>query len=283
MRLTTLLFVLVSISGCQKNEPVATVQPSLSDMIAKIDGEPVYKDELDIVINHTVGEFAALQLGDDGRKKVLESLIIRKLMSDKQLQSMGQEELRQLELEITSYREELLTKRYVREQLIAQPVTDEMIADYYQSNLHIYGENTVRRFEMARADVSYSPALQKKISLVMQELTPHSNWSETIKKARQIGQPLFVVSGSSSENGLTDDYKEIIQSLGAGDVSALYTINGIMVRFKITELIPIPAKPLSEVSADIRKTLAPLQLKKSIQQEAELLMLDREIERYAMD
>ncbi len=285
MRLIAILLLAAGTSACQKSEPLTVNESSaqLSEVVASIDGKPVYEDELALVIKQTVGEFAALQLGAEGREKVLESLLIRKLMSDQQLNLMDEEEHKQLELELNTYREELLTKRYVREHLVAEPVSDEMVKSYYNSNPNTYGAKELRRFEMVRADVSRSPVLQKELSLLMQGLTPHSNWKVKIEQARQQGQPIFLVSGHSAETGLIDDYHQIIQSLAEGEISPLHSINGILVRFRVTELIQIPAKPIEEVTKDIRKTLAPLQLKRAIQQEAEQLMRNREIERYAMD
>ena len=285
MRLIAILLLAAGTSACQKSEPLTVNESSaqLSEVVASNDGKPVYEDELALVIKQTVGEFAALQLGAEGREKVLESLLIRKLMSDQQLNLMDEEEHKQLELELNTYREELLTKRYVREHLVAEPVSDEMVKSYYNSNPNTYGAKELRRFEMVRADVSRSPVLQKELSLLMQGLTPHSNWKVKIEQARQQGQPIFLVSGHSAETGLIDDYHQIIQSLAEGEISPLHSINGILVRFRVTELIQIPAKPIEEVTKDIRKTLAPLQLKRAIQQEAEQLMRNREIERYAMD
>jgi hypothetical protein len=283
MRLIAIILLTLSASGCQQSETPNESEPQLSEVVASIDGKPIYQAELALVINQTLGEFAALQLGSQGRKKVLESLIIRKLMSDQQWQLMDEEERQQLDLELNIYREELLTKRHVREHLIAEPVNDDMIQAYYANNPSTYGAKTLRRFEMVRADVSRSPVLQKDLSLLIQGLTPHSDWKLSIDQARQQGLPIFLVSGHSAESGLIDDYQQIIQSLAEGEISPLHSINGILVRFRVTELIQVPAKPIEEVSKNIRKTLAPLQLKKAIQQEAELLMRDREIERYAMD
>lgn len=283
MRLIAILLLAANLTGCQQSEIPIENTVQLSEVIASIDGKPIYQDELSLVINQTVGEFAALQLGVEGREKVLESLIIRKLMSDQQWKSMDEDERKQLALELNTYREELLTKRYVREHLVAEPVNDEMVQDYYVNNPNRFGAKELRRFEMVRADVSRSPVLQKELSLLMQGLTSHSNWKVTIDKARQQGQPIFLVSGHSAESGLIDDYQQIIQSLAEGEISPLHSINGILVRFRVIELIEVSAKPIEEVSKDIRKSLAPLQFKKTIQQEAEQLMREREIERYAMD
>jgi len=83
--------------------------------------------------------------------------------------------------------------------------------------------------------------------------------------------------------GVTAAHVRPPRGLSAGDISSLHNIDGVLVRFRVTELIETPAKPLAEVRQQIRKSLAPVQLKKSIQREAELLKRDREIERYAMD
>ncbi|PMG39255.1 peptidylprolyl isomerase [Shewanella sp. 10N.286.52.B9] len=283
MRLIGLLLCVAGLSACQKHDVSIEPQPQLSDAVASIDSIPIYKDELALVIKQTVGDFGAIQLGTSGREKVLESLIIRKLMSDKQFQQMDSEERQLLELEMKAFREELLTKRYIKQQVQAEPVTPEMILDYYNNNPKLFGAKQIRRFEMVRADVSHSPKLQQELSILIQGLTPHSNWKLTIDEARQNGQPVFLVSGNSAEKGLIDDYQQVIQKLEQGEISPLHSINGILVRFRITELVNIAAKPIAEVTPSIRKSLAPIQLKKSIQQEAELLMHDREIERYAME
>ncbi|MCT7944172.1 peptidylprolyl isomerase [Shewanella septentrionalis] len=280
-RVVLLCITLTLLAGCNQPEPVKSVDAELADnWVARIDGEGISASELELAMQQTLGDSGIFLASAEVKDKVLDSIILRKLMAQAYEKDMSPEALSELELKIQSYREELLTKAYIQQNVVAEPVSDEMVADYYRKHPQKYGQVNYKVFDLVRAPSVGSEVVDHAMSLRLQAFTPHSDWRAL---AQNDQGKLLIISGNSAEQGLSDEYRQVLSPLTKGKVSDTHLINGSMVRIRVTDEVIIEPKTLDEVRADIRKSLAPIQLKKAIQKEAELLKRNREIERYALD
>lgn len=282
MRLLVLLGVSsLLLMGCYQSETVNPVESTPGESwVARIDGEGISTAELELAMLQTLGETGVFLASDEVRDKVLESIILRKLMAGAYQKEMDSEAQHDLELKVQSYREELLTKAYIQQNVVPEPVSDDMVADYYRKHPEQYGQITYKVFDLVRAPTMGNDLADQAMSLKLQGFTAHSDW-QTLSRMEQ--GKFLVISGNSAEQGLSEEYRQMLLPLQQGEVSDTHLINGSMVRIRVTDEVIIAPKTFDEVRGDIRKSLAPIQLKKAIQKEAELLKRNREIERYALD
>lgn len=267
--------------GCGQSESTQpTVQAPAEEWVARIDGKGISSSELELAMQQTLGDTGVFLASTEIREKVLESIVLRKLMAEAYAKNMSPDEQIELELKMQSYREELLTKAYIQQKVVPEPVSDGMVADYYRKHPEQYGQITYKVFDLVRAPAMGNDIADQATTLKLQGFTAHSDWQGL---SQQDEGKLLVISGNSAEQGLSDEYRQILTPLSKGQVSDTHLINGSMVRIRVTDEVIVAPKTLEAVRADIRRSLAPIQLKKAIQKEAELLKRNREIERYALD
>lgn len=278
-RLIALLCAALWLTGCSdSSELPATLDAD--PVLARVGTETISRQELDIAINDNIGPYAALHLGPEGEQKVLQSLVMRKLMSQQQLALLDAEAKALLELQVKAYREELLTKQYVQQQLTPEPVTEQMVQDYYQRYPQEFGAAEYANYQLVRADAGLDSKQRQRVLWYLEQLTATTDWTPLAAQARQEGLAFYLVTGTSSEQGLIPEYQALIAPLAEGQISAVAELNNRFVKVKVLERQRIAAKPLAEVRDDIRKKLAPMQLKRAIEQATDNLKASTDVEIY---
>ncbi len=187
-----------------------------------------------------------------------------------------------MELSVKAYREEQLTKAYLSTEVVVEPVTDAMVQAYYDANLADFGARDFANYQMLRIDVGDNAELKNKALSILEAATAQADWQKLAAQAEQNGGVVQFLTGVSSEFSLLPDYKNVIDALAPQQVSAIQDGAGRIFRIRVFVRIQTPAKPLAEVAADIRKSLAPLQMKKAIQQASQQLKMHTEVEIYAL-
>ncbi|WP_053909615.1 peptidyl-prolyl cis-trans isomerase [Pseudoalteromonas sp. SW0106-04] len=273
--------VVLLLCACSAEKPQHKQSNTQSPVIAKVNQHNITEAELNWVVNDTLGEFAALQLGADTKKKILESLIIKKLMVEQMQQSLDAEQQAEIALAMNVYRDELLAKRYIQEHITASPVSLEQAKHYYDNNLPQFGQRVIRRFAMVSAPLSKNNTQQSE-SLLREEakqFDADSNWQHQAQQHSYFSYS----AGHQAEKGLDPFYIGALKKLKPSDVSPVYTYQGKLVKFKLLTEQHIAAKPFTQVQNEIKKALAPINLKQAIKEEAARLSEQAQVTRYAMD
>ena len=267
------------LTACSDNAQLPATYDA-DPVLARVGTETISRQELDIAINDNIGPYAALHLGPEGEQKVLQSLVMRKLMSQQQLALLDAEAKALLDLQVKAYREELLTKQYVQQQLTPEPVTEQMVLDYYQRYPQEFGATEYANYQLVRADAGLDSKQRQRVLWYLEQLTATTDWIPLATQARQEGLAFYLVTGTSSEQGLIPEYQALIAPLAEGQISAVAELNNRLVKVKVLERQRIAAKPLAEVRDDIRKKLAPMQLKRAIEQATDNLKASTDVEIY---
>lgn len=278
-RLIALLCAALWLTGCSDSSELSATLDA-DPVLARVGTETISRQELDIAINDNIGPYAALHLGSEGEQKVLQSLVMRKLMSQQQLALLDAEAKALLDLQVKAYREELLTKQYVQQQLTPEPVTEQMVQDYYQRYPQEFGAAEYANYQLVRADAGLDSKQRQRVLWYLEQLTATTDWTPLAAQARQEGLAFYLVTGTSSEQGLIPEYQALIAPLAEGQISAVAELNNRLVKVKVLERQRIAAKPLAEVRDDIRKKLAPMQLKRAIEQATDNLKASTDVEIY---
>ena len=257
--------------GCseEKAQPVK----STSAVLAEVGNTQITQEELDLVLEKLT---TGLKLGQDEksdviRKNALESLVRSRAMAIKVTESMSDEKKRWFDLKAQAYKEELMVKEYLNQQIRPVPVSNEMVKSYYQKHPGKFGGSVVREFEYVSLsnytlqssdesdviDALKSLQEQKDWGGEVEKLQKLHEWNMTYKKARMdialLRPPLKDLIAFANADGTVNQVGKVV----AGSKK------DVLIGRVLSEK-PTAPKPLAEVSAEIRKMLAPVQLKEAV-------------------
>ncbi len=98
------------------------------------------------------------------------------------------------------------------------------------------------------------------------------DWNAWAGDLRRLGHPVVFRRGDVFEEIPAPKISRIMKSLGAGETSQLVFIKGSCYLIRILDEKRISPRPLGEVSAQIRRSLAPVQLNKAVKEASERVM-----------
>ncbi|MFZ5601143.1 MAG: peptidyl-prolyl cis-trans isomerase [Pseudomonadota bacterium] len=283
-RLATLLLI-TSMTACDKAPDqvadkgfVPGADPYAGGVvIVRVEGNPIYAEELDFTIERTFSQADQFAMNEDARKKVLDSLVASRLMRLSLQTQMDSDEQIDIERKVNAYREELYVKAYLQEHAVPEPVTTAMVEQYYQENPEQFGGGERKQFELLVTEQKPDEAKRDKLLADLESLRSNQDWSRSAATWRQ--RYGLVHQRSELASGLLDaQLEKQIESLKPGETSGVILIRGIPHIVRVTGYRKVPAKPLAEVSAEIRSTLASRQLRSAIKKVAEGLVKKSKIE-----
>lgn len=268
------------LSACgdkDRSESAPLIESNTDNGLATVNGDVITELDLELAINRTFSQADQILINEQVRKNVLDSLIAAKAMSQAIASQLSEDDLLVIQGKVAAYKEELMVKEYLSRNVVPEPVTTQMVEDYYSQNPEKFGGGIIRYFEFVKASKKPTEPERALIMANVEAFSAEAEWKSVVDTLNQdfkkegSAQPLELRYQSSRANAglLGSEIENILSRLKVGEHSGLMFIKGIphMFRvFKEEELIP---KPLHEVSGDIRKLLAPLQLRKAVKQETE--------------
>lgn len=281
--LKTMIFIMIiPVFSCsengQKRSGSVDTQTSEQNVLAIVNDSPVTEADFELVIQETIGEKNASKLGESGRKKVLESLVASRAISQESLRMISDEERTELEQKVKAYREKILVQVYIAKNASPDPVSQEMVKDYYEKNPERFGARTEKVVEM----MSTSRALSLKERDMFISACNNNGYQKDIGKLadalKKKGLPVFYNKQKAVKGLLHEDLFRIVKRLKKGEKSELVFVKEKPYLLRITDVIETEPKPLSEVSYSIRKSLAPVQLKKAVKKISEDILAKSKVE-----
>ncbi len=276
MNKTASILIIVSITclmvACTEKSDQATPEPKPvllkgnDTVLVTVGGSPITKYDLDQTILTTLSFKAAEKLDKAGRKKVLESLVTSRAIAQAQEKVLAPKESAALEKKVGSYREQLLVKQYLAKNTQLEPVSREMVMEYYESHPERFGAKTIRTYEVIFTGKDFDTGKREKLMTVLNTHGTKKDWKTWTEELKRKGFSIFFRKGQVDEKALHPDLKNLIRPLKKGETSRLSFIKGSAYLVRITDERMIPPRPLQEVRSRIRKSLAPIQLKKAVKQ-----------------
>ena len=290
MNLRSFIIVLFSVAGmlaflssCDKggerspdaNSVEANLINNKGSLLVTVNNHEIYSQELTNTLTDMFGEYQAATLDEAGRKKALESLVASRAMADISRKELSPEQLLLIKDKSKRYQENLLINAYVKQTVTPEPVTNKMVEDYYNSHLEKFGQQVIRRFELV-STTSVLPAELRdqflnafkivegeKIKTGKAKNNSLKELSEKLtKQGYQLQYHKGVIGGAAIQ--LQAKIRDFIQAQKLNIPSAITFIEGKAYMVNIYSESIQPAKNLSVVSKDIRKSLAMIQFKKAI-------------------
>ncbi len=245
---------------------------------ARVNGSAITQYDLDETLRSSFDELSITMLGDRGRRKVLESLVTARAIAQVMEKNLDEEGTAALKKKVAAYREQLLVNMHLAENAPADPVTRKMVEDYYRDHGDKFGAGNVRRHEMIVSEGPLSGETRDRFLEELAAVGEAPDWPALVERMRSEGLPARHRVGRSDPNTLERRLQNLMRPLKPGQTSALTFIDGVVHVVRITEDAQIPPRPLSEVSAEIRKMLLPVQLKKAVKKASEEALKEARVE-----
>jgi len=246
-------------------QPVAEVkQESKKEAvkgIAHVNGSPITQAELDYARTRTFGRQSAMVPSGSIEEKLLQSLVASRAISQAAEQELSQEQLQEIELKAAAYKEELLVKQYLTSHVEPEPVSSDMAKQYYEQHPEEFGAGLEKTFEMIRTVSNLDDGQRRTLLLELAKAKSEGNWEQWVN-AIQLKSVVYK-RATAKVDILDQPLQRLVRTTQIGKVSPIHNGDHIAI-VRVIDEKRISPKPFSEVSAEVRKRLAPLKLKEAI-------------------
>jgi Ni/Co efflux regulator RcnB len=268
--LLALLVGTTLLAGCEKT--------GNGDVLARVDGSAITRQQLDAMAVTTLGYDKALQLDQAGRKKILESLVISRAMAHAMATELTDKEQKDIERDMTAYREQLLVKRYLRRHALPEAITQQRIQDYYNKHLERFGGKTVRQYELLLGTEKLDGGSRKQLMKVLAKAGKNKNWKRLSSNLRNKGYAVQYRKGQAEQSVLHPRLYSLITTTKIKATSDLTFIENKPYLVRVLSETKQTARPLKDVSGKVRKVLTLLQLKEATREASQEILKKTDVE-----
>lgn len=238
--------------------------PQPEDAIAQVGDLYVTEQDLRRGVIMTLPRQLRARALREARGQMVEATIRRKAMAQVAEQDLSPDELGEIEQVVADYREQLLANALVNKASALEPVTDEVIRDYYDTHPELWAGAVSARFELLWVDEDLSGDQKAEAAQRIQVLVAQPVWKALIEKADPSVKGLRYWTGRSELDALDPAMRDFLEPVPEGSTSRPSWINGRLYLARVQEREAEPAKPLAEVREQIRRTLKAQRLKKAM-------------------
>ncbi|MCG7982338.1 MAG: peptidyl-prolyl cis-trans isomerase [Candidatus Thiodiazotropha lotti] len=267
---------LLLLSGCSRDEVASdesadahqeTVSKDTESVaLAYVNGSPITEQETQHAMQKLFADRLPQVDGEQVKQRILESLISSRAISLLAQQELDAEALQQLDIKVMAYREELLVQEYLSRHVTPEPVSGDMVSDYYDDHPEEFGGGVSKRFEMVQTYREIDEDQRKVVIGKLSELAGEADWDRWL--AENSSLPVNLRQLTARVEVLDQPLKALVSSADVGETSPLH-IDEVITVVRVNDIERHPPKPLAEVSAEIRKRLAPIKMRAAIKQLAE--------------
>lgn len=254
--------------SCQKEssqaEQVKNNSDELDPVLVRVNAEDIHQSELDVAVLAMLGPQQSSRIDDAGRKKILQSLVISRLVSQEANKNLSEEDKKYIAIKVARYREELLVKQYLRDNVEPKPITQEMVEQYYQVHIADFTEESVREYCLITTKASVSAIEREELLKLFSQAEKQNDWSSLVKQWKANGIEVELRTGRSDEKLLQIKLRNMLQGLNQGEGSKPFMLNGKPYVVKVVKVKHGQVKPIAKVAKDIRVRLLKEQLKTSV-------------------
>lgn len=284
LTITMVIAIALFMGGCdgsktpETSESGGSVSPAQQNVLARVQGEPVTAYDVEQTALKMLGPQQSALLDEKGQHKVLESLVLSRAIAHAAQKDLDSDDVASIEWKAQAYREQLMVNSYLRNHADPQPVTEKMIKEYYESNLERFGGGSVREYELIASRERLDGVQRERVLSKLADANSQKDWVHYVDKLVKKNVLLQFRRGKTNTGVTLGELQSVLDSMSVGDVSKPFFVDGKVYLARIVSENKMFPRPLGEVSADIRKTLAPVQLKKAIRKISGTVMKDANIE-----
>ena len=250
--------ILLIVAGCDLtsgNDPV----------LAKVGKSTINQSHLDAMMGRLNSEVRE-QKNDKLNNTILQGLVRTRVLAIAAEKQLSPDEIKSLDAKVQAYRDEFLAQVYIKKNIKPEPVSPAMVEQYYQSNLDEYTKPGNVNFEyIATTSKKLDDKSLNKVLDVFSKAKNVKDWKLYVSKLKNQKIPVEYKSAFIPPQSIIKELREHIEKLNEDQISDLiYGDNIYLVR--VIKREPDIAKPVNQVSIEIRKKLAPQKLKQVLSQ-----------------
>ena len=275
----------LSIGACssENDQDVQLTRESLAEkkslrsaVLAEVNNTAITQTDLDLMIAKLMGENAQTVLPQSAKDNVLRSLVASEAMRQKLESTLSSSEKERLAAQARAYETELYVKEFLTRYSKPETITSAMVKDYYQQNLDQFRPAAVTRYEML---VSGTVLESEALDAFKQDLAslPANASLKMLAGKTYGGASLRFVVAESKENLLSNKQTAVLAASAIGNVTEPVITTTQTAAFKVLTRQTQPPASLDQVGDDIRKKLAPLQVKKAVEQATKTALTDANV------
>lgn len=240
--------------------------PVQSRVLARVDGTPITEIELKQAMERFFSDQSQIRNRAQVERRIVQSLIDSRAISRLAEAELDGADRQMLDAKVAAYREELLVKTYLADHAEPQPVTSDMVEAYYRKHPDEFGGSTTKRFEIVQTTRPLKDDERKMLIQQLGKLSSEQDWHRWADGHKTL--PIGWREVTANPDLLMQPLKSLVEATDMGKTSPLH-IDDVLTIVRVNETRELPAKPLNEVSAEIRRKLAPLKMKEAIRKISE--------------
>jgi hypothetical protein len=248
-------------------------------VLARVEGEPVTRYDLDRAIERSLGRFATPAVAQRSEGNVLDSLLQSRVIAGVASKELSPVEKLELDKQVASYRENLLVRKYLERHAPVASVTPAMVEKYYKDHPERFGGSRAKAYQLLGSKREVVGAERIEVMKELQAASGSNDWKAAAEALEKKGLPVVFATGDVSSQLLHDKLRELLVSLPVGKASQLVFIQDRAYVARVTGERDIPPKPLSEVRKEIERALEPVQLRDAVKKVSDDLMAKAKVER----
>ena len=290
--LLALPLVALAVSGCPReaDQPGAeSAQPADATpepvVYARVNGTPITDQDLHRAVADRLGGAAFRALGPAARREALESLVLQRAMAMEVERTLEPERRESLDALVKAYREALLAQEFVRRATMDVPFTEEMVEQYWRENPKLFGQRTLKRYEMLRGQPERDEARRARALELLAEAEQLANgegeasaWRELAARAEAQEVGLVHAEGELRPGLLAPRVEKIVASLSPGEISAVVLVDRVPYLVRVIAERTTPPSPYAEVRELARERLQAIELKKAVEGMKDEVLARAEVE-----
>ena len=254
-------------SSVPETTPPVEVAIDKGELLATVDGVQIFEMELHELMSGMFGEYRALTMDDETRRRALESLIASHALAKEAESHLDREQLATIDIKTRQYRQNLLVNTYMRDNVDLSTINDNTVAEYYKSNLDLFGKKKVKQYRMLTSREIIPEDQRNRLISVMTKTTDMN----LEQKQAVLDKAGF--NFQRSQNELNKDYLDeklyaFVDSQPVGKISNLTFIGGKPYVVEVISETELQPRPLAEVKETIRKSLVMARLKVAIKEKS---------------
>lgn len=259
-----------------KEAAVATSDAaSESKVLAVVDGTRITERDLQQAQERMFKNASPLPDPAQYRPNLLRSLIASRAISRLAERELSQEAVASLEARVAAYREELLMKEYLSAHANPQPISGDMVEKYYNDHPQEFGGGTTKRFEIVQTQDDLRDEERAEAIRLLGSLASVDDWRQWVQQHQEI--PLVWRKLKARVELLEQPMKSLVSATDPGSASSLHMGRRLTI-VKVNAVEPHPPRPLLEVSAEIRKKLAPIKMRDAVKAIADAAVQQAHVE-----
>ena len=247
-------------------------------VLARVNNSPITEYDVERSIRSMFGDQPTTGVDETVRRNVLESLVRSRGIAQAREKELSPEEQAVLDKEVATHREQVLVRQYLEKHTTIHPVTREMVEQHYNEHPEKFGGKTVREYEMISSREGVRGPERDRLIDALRDPGGRSDWEKWVQDLSLRGLPVLYNRGQVGEEALDKSLQQLAQGLQEGEASSLIFIGGRAYIVRISDEKTYLPRPLNEVSAQIRKSLVPVQMKKSVMQASEQVLSTADVE-----